>query len=287
MRAFLLVVAVAVFGRDGFAQSHPRQGSPCRGVFQAMVSSGRLNPRASACDSVMHLQIAHYLRQEARRPQDAGVLGRVVELAVPYRDSEVFGAALELARDASAPADAQLLAWFVLTAQHSPTLHLRGIGARPTEWFGRTPGVCDWSEPTDGQYAVERPLPSDYLTRWLNLAHQVSADASRPQRVRAYARCVNDLARSLLPPPVAPVASIQLTPVCGTVFEVRNESAIEVVVRWNLSDSTESGELTLAPHSTARFDSFDPGRVQLLRLPDETVIASATTSTTPCPPGGG
>jgi len=169
----------------------------CQGVFRATVASGRPHPHLNACSNRLVPEIVQVVRESAGSAQPA-YLARVFTYASPYRDPAIAREALVLAGNASAPRDAQLLGWFLAVSQVRRSIYLRSLGTTPEEWFTREVRNCDWGEPTDVEYFRDNGLDGAFVGELERLAQMVTEDSGRPERVRAYARCLSELLPALI-----------------------------------------------------------------------------------------
>jgi len=197
LRSFASWVALAVLSGPACALTGQGEATAtphanCSGVFRATVASGRAHPLLYACSDRITPEIAAVITEAARTPQPQ-YLARVFTFASSYRDPAIASAAIGLAEDGGAPAASQLLGWYLTMAQLRRTLFLRSLGNTPEEWFTRESHRCDWAEPTDGTYFRDHGTAPDFAKAVEHAARAVSDDATRPNQVRDYARCVLEL----------------------------------------------------------------------------------------------
>lgn len=199
LRLSLTAALFAALSAPACAQVAPPAPQPdCAGVFRATVASGRPHPHLNGCSDRLVPEIVAVIR-ESPRTAEPEYLARVFTYAAPYRDPAIAREALALAEKASAPENARLLGWVLAVSQVRRSLFLRSLGNSPEQWFTHDVRGCAWGEPTDSGYFRDNGLDSGFLGELERAAQTVSDDASRPARVRAYARCLLELLPALSP----------------------------------------------------------------------------------------
>lgn len=196
LRPFLAVAVVVGLSAPACAQASVRAAQNCSGVFRATVQSGKPHPHLNACSDRLAPEIARVVREAARNPRPE-YLARVYSYASAYRDPAIAREALALAGNAAVPEDAQLLGWFLATAQLRRSLYLRSLGDRPEDWFGGAAQRCTWGDPTDVEYFRDSGLSPGFALELGRVVESVSQDALRPAAVRVYARCLGELLPAL------------------------------------------------------------------------------------------
>ena len=98
--------------------------------------------------------------------------------------------------------------------------------------------------------------------------------------IRNYARCLL-LYMDAIAPELPPPGAISVENKCGTVFTIRNSSAVVAPVRWSVDGSGEDvGEFVIRPRDSVTFRVFAEGTLRVYLGNDQ--VGTATSSKTEC-----
>ncbi len=132
-----------------------------------------------------------------RTEHDLGVLERFHSYVIVWRDAELMGAAIELAKDPGATVESRVFAirdllWTVRPGHMFEYNRLvAGIVRKATnDGIIITPSCRISSLSSDNGGLVGTPLPADYATRIEVVLNQLNADSTTPVQVRNAAECL-------------------------------------------------------------------------------------------------
>lgn len=191
----------------------------------------------------------------SRASSDVVELDSITRPAFSLRDAEVFAAALEIAGDPAASSEARVFALRSLIWARAPGFRLSYadltvLDGKPSRCLGLPPYL-------GFTYRRGAPLPNDYDLRIRGLTAALRSDPGTPAVVRAAALCAEVYTPSpVLDAPsseesytVVPAEDISAAHICGNRFVVRNPYEVEMVVKYEVEGSGETGSLLLPPKS--------------------------------------
>lgn len=122
-----------------------------------------------------------------RTVSDTGQLSEVFTRLWTFRDASLFDAAMSVASDGSATAQARVFSVMMVLEQ------LLDRPFADYQYFSNTPptGVCRIASVFDRPIHVGTPLAADSRTRGRTLAQSLAANASAPTTVQSAGRCLD------------------------------------------------------------------------------------------------
>lgn len=201
----------------------------------------------------------------ARSSVDSVYLLALHSAASKVRHTTIFGTAREVASSTSASLDARMMSLLLLLSQHERTLGRRSSETWQTFVTVPMGASCRLAAQTEAEYLTAAALPSDYIERMAATTEPIMNSTSAPAALRDLARCVRTIIADTLPERV-PTSAITLEYVCGNRFRVSNSGALWIDVNYRVQNTTETGDLVVAPHAHTEFTTEAVGRVFLYYL---------------------
>jgi hypothetical protein len=218
----------------------------------------------------------------ARLETDSIYLFRLFGAASNVRSPAVNDASIALLADQTASAQARVVGALVGLTQFEGNFTAsfrRSWNSILTEPAGTRCPVT--ARNIDSPYLTVSAMPTDYLSRFGTALEAAYRNSTTPSVVRDVARCVRDLIADSLPIRVTD-SELNLTYICGNRFRVRNTSQEAVSVKYDVYQTSDTGELFVNAGQDVLFTTELRGTTRLFYF--DRLVRTKANGNTVCPP---